>query len=274
MKLYFVRLACYKEEVRKFAVENIPDVRTLESFAYITKNLLLDIVENRGFKHIFLDCGAYTALMQGKPISLKNYIAFCQDLPSEVEVIAALDVIGDEEATKANWDIMRKEGLNVIPTFHHGESFKTLDYYVENTDYVAIGGVANNIQSVNIPHFERIFQRYPKHKFHAFGINSIPLIKTFPFYSTDASTWLSGGRYGRILTEHGMFYVGREYRKLRGYDIPLREELKEFTKLDFDAEDFSYYDVDKYNLMFLHKTLVLEHEPMDFLDQPLGQTLF
>lgn len=274
MILYFVRLATYKEEVREYALQNIPDARTMESYAYITKKLLNDIVENRNFKHIFLDCGAYTVMTQGQVIKLEDYIEFCQELPSEVEAIASLDVIGDGDATKHNWDVMRKEISGVIPTYHYGEDPKLLEYYVKNTDYVALGGVANNVQTINIPHFQHIFHCYPNHKFHAFGINSIPLLKTFPFYSADASTWMSGGRYGRILTPQGMFYVGREYKKMRSYDVHLREQLKEITGLDFDAKDFSYYDVDKYNLMFLYQTLVLEHTPIDFLDQPLTQTLF
>ena len=50
---------------------------------------------------VFLDCGAFTAFNTGKPIALRDYIAFVQENGGQYHRIAALDVIGDPEASFA-----------------------------------------------------------------------------------------------------------------------------------------------------------------------------
>src|SRR5579864_1473172 len=111
----------------------------------------------KGFK-LFIDSGAFTAWVKGKPIDHDAYIKYAQDLLAVSccpVVFAALDVIpgslegpplkdGDPEfarAAAAGWKNYLKEkaaGLKTIPTFHQGDPFEFLDLMLADTDYIGI----------------------------------------------------------------------------------------------------------------------------------------
>lgn len=270
MILYYAGLASAPENVCEFAFENIPDLRVLVSYAY--PNHLQQAIKH-GFKKIFLDCGAYTAMTKGIRIDVHEYIQFCKDLPKEVEVIAGLDVIGDGEKTRRNWDIMRDAGVDAIPIYHWGVEPAFLEYYASQTDFIAIGGITGSIRGAALPFLSPIFLKYPNHRFHGFGINAPEVVMAFPFYSSDATTWRAGSRFGDIMLPSGKrFKAGR---KIASIDhLQVREEIKELTGLNIDDEDFHPAELDKYNMKVLYDLLVTQHNKINFSDRVEQQYIF
>ena len=144
---------------------------------------------------IFIDSGAFSAKTLGKNIDLDEYIEFCKK--TDADYYAVFDVIGDGDKTRENQDYMEKQGVNPVPCFHWGDDMKHLDYYCENYDFIALGGMVGNIGQIK-SWLEVIFSKYPDKKFHGFGLTSPDMIKLFPWYSVDSSSWLMGSRTGTL----------------------------------------------------------------------------
>src|SRR5580765_8973464 len=69
-------------------------------------------------QRLFLDSGAFGAFTRGQPIDLKAYCEYVKARADRFFPVACLDVIGDWRASAHNWDLMRAEGVNAMPTFH------------------------------------------------------------------------------------------------------------------------------------------------------------
>lgn len=156
----------------------------------------------------FLDSGAFSALTLKTSVDIDAYIAFIKKYEKYVEVYANLDAIGDAEQTLKNQKYMESKGLKPLPTFHTGEDWKYLDYYVKNYDYIALGGTVGSgfDNKQKQLWFDECFSKYicdkdgmPKVKTHAFGMTSFRLLFRYPWYSADSTSWNVTARNGEIL---------------------------------------------------------------------------
>ena len=156
---------------------------------------------------LFLDSGAFSAWSKGVEINLKEYIDFIKKHEQYIEVYANLDVLFDPEATLKNQKIMEEAGLNPLPCFHFEESFDYLQYYIDNYDYIALGGMAGGSITVKqiLPHLDKCFEmicntsnRLPKCKIHGFGLTSLKLMLRYPWYSVDSTSWVMTSRLGSV----------------------------------------------------------------------------
>lgn len=194
---------------------------------------------------LFLDSGAYSAYTKGASIDLNEYINFIKKHEKHFEVYANLDVIGNARETLKNQKIMEKAGLNPLPTFHFGEDFKYLKYYVKKYKYIALGGMAliRNKQKL-ILWLNYCFEKYicredgfPKCKVHGFGMADFDLIKRFPWYSVDSTSWIIKSVMGGIYIPKRNFTNGKyDYSKhpwafqisqrgQKGNQLPNRQEI-------------------------------------------------
>lgn len=136
---------------------------------------------------------------------LDEYIAFIHKYKNQLMGYVNLDIIYNAEESWANQRYMEKNGLRPIPVFHYGEDFKWLRYYVDNYDYIGIGGVAGGITlqqfitSLGDKAFEYISRTNPKIKVHGFAVTSFNLMKRFSWYSVDSTTWLKHAAYGNVM---------------------------------------------------------------------------
>jgi hypothetical protein len=163
-------------------------------------------------RSLFLDSGAFSASTQGITIDIHKYITFVQQNIDVLDVYANLDVIGDPEATLKNQKIMESVGLSPLPCFHYGEPVKYLQYYIQNYDYIGLGGLVGIKRSDLSFWLDLLFSKYicdergyPKVKVHGFGISSVMIILRYPWYSVDTTSWHLIGRVGRL-------YIPRFYR--------------------------------------------------------------
>jgi hypothetical protein len=150
-----------------------------------------------------------------KEISLNDYCEYIKRNSDFIEVFSVLDGIGDPAKTWANQKEMESRGLSPLPCFHYGEDERWLEFYVKNYPYITLGGMVPNSPSENQRWLDRIWPAYlchpdgsPKVKVHGFGMTSIPLMKRYPWFSVDSSSWVQFGFYGAIvLPEIGPLHI-------------------------------------------------------------------
>ena len=157
------------------------------------------------YTNLFLDSGAFSADKSGEPIILDDYIKYIHENKDSFTVYANLDVIGDWEQTWKNQKIMESEGLTPLPVHHLEDPMKCLDWCLEY-NYFALGGIAGGASTKDrIRFFDKCWSiicdkdGFPQSKVHGFGMASPSLIKKYPWYSIDTSSWVAYGRYGIVI---------------------------------------------------------------------------
>lgn len=171
----------------------------LETFYYITPRAQREVAGHiqRPWR-TFLDSGGFSAFTQGKSVDLSAYIKYCLDHFNSWDVIAALDVIGDSDASWMNFRLMQKEGIDAIPTFHYGEPWAALDRMVDECNYIAIGGVAQlGGGSALSEWLDAVWANHlidqdglPLVDVHGFAITGKTGMLRYPWASVDSSSWL------------------------------------------------------------------------------------
>ena len=154
---------------------------------------------------LFLDSGGFSAWSKKIEIDIYKYIKFIKEHEQYIDVYAVLDDILDPEKTLKNQKIMEKEGLHPLPCFHFGEDLKYLEYYLDNYNYVALGGMVP-ISSKDLSEWlDNLFKNFicdksgiPKVKIHGFGLTSLRLMFRYPWYSVDSTSWVMTSRMGGV----------------------------------------------------------------------------
>lgn len=195
MKLYFAGADASIDFFYNNGIEQL-----LIAYPFLKKK---QIKPNQKF---FIDSGAYSVMTSGITINIDEYIEFLHK--EKYTIYAGLDVIGDAEKTKINNDYMKEAGLNPIPAYHYGEPIEYLNYYLDNYDYIAIGGlVPIKHQRTSLFMFlDQCFSHITKHKsipkVHGFGLVNWEALKRYPFYSVDATSWQNPTRWGQHFNLH------------------------------------------------------------------------
>ena len=191
-------------------VDVLPNI--LESYHYIGSQRYVDQMREDGAK-VFLDSGAFSAHTLGVAIDLPTYCDYIKrnsDLWRVEDgdaMFSVLDGIGDPLQTYRNQLHMEALGARPLPCFHFGEDERYLEWYVQNYDYITIGGMVGRSTEVLFKWLDRIWNKYlvdgsgkPKVKTHAFGITSVSIMERYPWYSVDSSSWIQSAAFGGIVT--------------------------------------------------------------------------
>jgi len=152
-------------------------------------------------KHLFLDSGAFSAKTKGVKIDLDEYCRFIKEHQQHFAVYANLDVIGDYKGTMKNQRYMESKGLKPLPCYHYGEPIQVLKDMAAEYKYLAIGGlvpIAKN--KAELTRFlDRVFSIVQnKVKIHGFGMTGQMILKRYPFYSVDSTSWLGGSMRAEV----------------------------------------------------------------------------
>ena len=196
-------------------------IYSLESF-WSSRQVEQMLEKHDDFK-IFLDSGAYSwhssLVKQGvEPTPaeekeyLDRYIAFIIKWKDRLWCYANLDVVGDPVRSKANMDYMESKGVQPMRVFHYSPKqgdekirevhYGYLEHMVKNYEFIALGGGAS--EGLHGPKYMRrygdpAFALIGKDtKVHGFGIASFQLVKRYPFYSVDSTTWIRLSAFGNI----------------------------------------------------------------------------
>lgn len=181
--------------------------------------------------NIFVDSGAWTAYTKGVDIDIDAYCDFINQTGDYIAVYAEVDKIPGRfgmpvtteqamEAPKISWDnyiymithIKPEYRDKIIPVFHYGEDFKylhqILDYTFEDghhIQYMGLGAIADLDKPLDrynwFDHCFKIIKNSenPNIKVHAFGMTALNILKDFPFYSADSTTWVMCSSHGTII---------------------------------------------------------------------------
>lgn len=183
----------------------------LESYHYIYRESAVKKIRQDG-KTVFLDSGAFSAFTKGVQVDLPGYCEYIKKNADIIQVIdgvlcaSVLDGIGDPLMTYQNQMAMEALGVKPLPCFHYGEDERYLEHYIANYDYITLGGMVPISTPQLIHWLDRLWERYlcdgagrPKIKVHGFGLTSLPLMKRYPWFSVDSSTWVQWAANGMLL---------------------------------------------------------------------------
>jgi len=195
-----------REKCARDDVENI-----LESYHYVNRQSVVDKMR-ADRATVFLDSGAFSAFTKGLEVNLPAYCDYIKRNTDILERIgtdvcaSVLDGIGDPILTWENQSKMEQLGVKPIPCFHYGEDTKYLDWYIENYDYVTIGGMVPISRPQLILWLDYIWKNHltkpdgsPKIKIHGFGLTTLSMMKRYPWHSIDSSSWVQIAGNGSIV---------------------------------------------------------------------------
>lgn len=196
MKLYFAGSEGCVPELKHLGVKN-----TLVAFSAARVNVIRVL---KAFDDVLLDSGAFSAKQSGNPINLNDYMSFIRN--NNVESYIQLDVIGDDEATDYNLDIMFSNGLSPIPVWHASSTIDRLERLMAKYKRICVGGVASSAVKSSkkgiSKRLDTVFavakDYWPRH-IHGLGVQQKWALERYPFYSVDATTWHNGARFGTII---------------------------------------------------------------------------
>jgi hypothetical protein len=134
------------------------------------------------------------------------YIEFLLANKDKLTTYSNLDVINNPRLTYINQRILEDAGLKPIPVFHLGSDEKYLKRYVDNYEYIALGGLIPNTTKELYNWLDRLYREVlldehgmPRVKVHGFACTSLKLMTRYPWYSVDSATARKLGNFGSIL---------------------------------------------------------------------------
>lgn len=191
-------------------VHGLPHI--LESYHYVGGQKYVDSMRENNAS-IFLDSGAFSAYTLGVTIDLPTYCEYIKRnhdilrVEDGVVMASVLDGIGDPLQTYRNQLAMEELGAKPLPCFHAGEDERYLEWYVQNYEYITLGGMVGSSTKQLCIWLDRMWERYltdgsgrPRLKVHGFGITAIPIMERYPWYSVDSSSWIQSAAFGSIVT--------------------------------------------------------------------------
>ncbi|AVJ51789.1 queuosine tRNA ribosyltransferase [Pantoea phage vB_PagS_Vid5] len=183
----------------------------LESWHYVGKQKYVDEMRADAAQ-IFLDSGAFSAYTLGVELRVSDYCNYIERNRDIIRIedgslmASVLDGIGDPLQTYRNQLEMEARGVRPLPCFHSGEDEKYLEWYVENYDYITLGGMVGASTKQLCIWLDRIWDRYlvdgagnPKIKVHGFGITAVPIMERYPWFSCDSSSWIQSAAFGSVV---------------------------------------------------------------------------
>jgi len=152
---------------------------------------------------------------------LEDYMTFLLAHGKDLVFSVSVDVMMNPEASWDIWKEMTKQGAKAIPVFHFGEESKWLKKYMDETDYIGIGGLVNiGSKGASEKFRARAWKLLcddkgkPLVKVHGFGITSFKTISDHPYHSVDSTAAFTWSRYGSIAMPRHAASSGWEYSEL------------------------------------------------------------
>lgn len=228
----------------------------LESYHYVKSQRYVDVMRSDDAK-VFLDSGAFSAYFLGAKLDLNEY---CNYIKTNLDLIrvedgvlmaSVLDGIGDPQLTYENQLKMEELGVRPLPCFHYGEDERYLEWYIQNYEYITLGGMVPISTTQLYKWLDRIWEKYLtdsngniRVKVHGFGLTSIPLMERYPWHSCDSSSWVQATAFGSIvIPEHGPIAVSEKSpsRHIKGQHVcNLTTIEREYIISIIEEAGFSY----------------------------------
>jgi hypothetical protein len=136
-----------------------------------------------------------------------SYGKYMSENKDKFEIYVNIDVIFNPEMSwKVQQYLESNFGLNPMPVVHYGTDLKWLRFYMDNYEYIGIGGLGQEVSVSQYLEFgDAVFKTagdkngVPTHKLHGFAITAPTLMFRYPWYSVDSATWIRVSRMGMIM---------------------------------------------------------------------------
>ena len=135
-----------------------------------------------------------------KRIQVEDYIKFCHLVKDKVYGYIQLDKPRDPEASKVLLQKQVDAGLNPMPVFVQGMEWEYLPELMKINHKICVSAGWQSNAEYSYQRYQKAYKLTEgKIKSHALAFGRYPQILGLPIASADSSTWLDGGKYGRIL---------------------------------------------------------------------------
>lgn len=191
------------------------------------------------YPEVFADSGGFSAMTQGVDIDINDYIGWVRRWEHLLSVYANLDVIGNPEKTAENQRTIEDAGLQPLPVFHTGSDWEFLERYIDEYQYIALGGMVPFMRFPKriMPWLIQAFKRAEgKAVYHGFGATAWTVVQALPWYSVDSSSWGQGFRFGQVPLFDSR--KGKFEKANLGDWKGCRKHAELFHRLGFDWQDF------------------------------------
>ena len=249
-KIYTERLTDVERKARDKAIHK------LESFHYIKDGKYADIIRQHKDK-IFLDSGAFSFFTKGEHIDIDKYISFVyknKDIILDIDGISLFSVLDDVRSAKNTYEnqlYMEQNGLKPLPCFHYGEDISMLKKYIDNYEYITLGGMVPISTKQLYYWLDELWLKYltkddgtARIKVHGFGLTTFELMEPYPWFSVDSSTWVQNANFGMITShKYGTLNISAKSpaRKDRGRHFDTLPPLTQLEiKRELEEKGFDY----------------------------------
>lgn len=219
----------------------------LVSYAYTGKSKTFnDFVINKsqsGDINLMLDSGAFTlfnAKLKREWLTLDNYCDYLFKYGHLVEKYVMLDVIGNDEASKTNYELMIDRDLNPMFVFTMVDNdYKYLKHTTKFNKHICVAGGVTTKGDWIKKRFQDVY-KYTDGLIHGLGYVSYPSMYQLPIHSVDSSSWIQSSQVYGILSYFDDGMKGVAYRdiliKVKKLPIQL---IKLFEELKITPKQFS-----------------------------------
>lgn len=172
---------------------------------------------------VFLDSGAFSAMGNGRTLSVEWYGRMLAEYAGVCEHYANLDVVGDYVATDTNQRSLEKLGYSPMPVFHYGGPTFILEQLTSRYQTIGLGGLVPVLQTrprEGRDWVQRVTRTYPLHRFHGFGVGITR--RNLGLHSADSTAWLVGAKFGKQIGRirdfrdegrFGLFWTAEELQR-------------------------------------------------------------
>lgn len=165
---------------------------------------MIDAVSaNRNRIRFLLDSGAFTAHTTGREIRLDDYCKFIESLPFKPWRYFSLDVIGDPEKTRKNYDTMVERGFSPIPIFTQNDDISSLEYFYSKSDVVGLGGLVTGDKKKVRKFVAEMMRHVNGRRVHWLGFTDTDFVNYYRPYMCDSSGIQSALRFGSFILYKG-----------------------------------------------------------------------
>lgn len=178
----------------------------LSSYAYLGKNK--NFTENlfnssvNGDINVMIDSGAFT-LFNAKQdrgwLTLDSYCNYLEKYAQYCEKYVMLDVIGNDDASKENYEKMLDRGFNPMFVFTMVDNdYEYLKNAVNNNKHLCVAGGVTTKGDWMTKRFQDVYKQ-TNALIHGLGYVTYPKIFQLPLHSVDSSSWIQASQiYGTI----------------------------------------------------------------------------
>lgn len=211
----------------------------LYSFAYYSKTFAAKLFNaaEQGLINVMIDSGAFSDFnSKSNKINIDNYCDFLKEAEPYIEKAVMLDVIGNAEASRRNYEAMVARGTK--PMFTVTAFDKNWDYIKQTLDIcenICVAGGATTKGPWMTKRFQDVYYNTGERaRIHGLAY-VVDTMFTLPIVSVDSSSQNSALRYGNFIiwddnTHHkrGLPYIdyARGKRRLNEEEIAFLERIR------------------------------------------------